>query len=129
MHKNIYLKPGQAQKYYKINKVILIHTLQHQLQNNYSLSVSNLSKNKDKMFANSKHIITITWEWGNARTSVEDMNLVGLTVIFAVTTKYIDKSATFDGVAGVTPPLPWPSTTLCCCAYRLHLNLFPPHFR
>lgn len=62
MHKNIYLKPGQAQKYYKINKVILIHTLQHQLQNNYSLSVSNLSKNKDKMFANSKHIITITWE-------------------------------------------------------------------
>lgn len=59
-------------------------------------------------------------------TSVKDVNLVGLTVIFAVTTEDIDKSATSNGVAGVTPPLPWPSSV---ALRRLHLNLFPPHSR
>jgi len=54
-------------------------------------------------------------------TSVEDVNLVGLTVKFAVTTEEIKKSAISNRVTRVAPPLPW-SFSSC------NLYLFPPHF-
>ena len=49
------------------------------------------------------------------------MNLVGLTVKFAVTAEEIKKSAIFNGVTRVAPPLPWSFLS----SYSLHL--FPPH--
>jgi hypothetical protein len=62
----------------------------------------------------------------HTHTSVKEMNLVGLTVIFAITTKDIDMSTTINGVTGMTPPFTWPSITLF--SNRLNLNFFPPHF-
>lgn len=65
-----------------------------------------------------------------ALTSIKDMNLVGLTVIFTITTKNIDMSTTINGVTSMTPPFPWPiSTRIFFSVQRFHLNFFPPHFR
>jgi len=49
------------------------------------------------------------------------VNFVGLTVKFAVTAEEIKKSAIFNGVTSVAPPLPWSFFS----SYSLHL--FPPH--
>lgn len=54
-------------------------------------------------------------------TSVEYVNLVGLTVKFAVTTEEIKKSAISNSVTRVAPPPPWSFSS--CSLY-----LFPPHF-
>lgn len=68
-------------------------------------------------------------EEGRGQTSVEDMDLIGLAIIFAIATKHVEKAASFNGVTSVSPPLPGPVTRLT----QTHLLLllsdpFPPHF-
>jgi hypothetical protein len=63
--------------------------------------------------------------------------LVGLAVIPPIPPKYIEKSASFNGVAGVTPPLPWPRylphllllllLSSSQAVFRMELDPFPPH--
>jgi hypothetical protein len=83
----------------------------------------NQSKHQNNIISTRKRVKS---ERETTHTSVKNMNLVGLTVIFAITTKDIDMSTTINGVTGMTPPFPWPSITLFC--NRLNLDFFPPHF-
>lgn len=74
-----------------------------------------------------KRVKSVYWE-SETLTSVEDINLVGLMVIFIITTKDVEMSTAINGVACMTPPLPWPFTFF---SYHrvLHLNfLLPDHF-
>lgn len=60
-------------------------------------------------------------------TSIEDMNLVGLTVIFAISTENVEKFSPSNGVAGVAPPLAGPTGPSSVAMSGFYLQLLPSH--
>lgn len=63
------------------------------------------------------------------QTRVEDMDLIGLAIIFAIATKHVEKATSFNGVTSVSPPLPGaPVTRRLTQTHLLLSDPFPPHF-